>query len=78
MQPLEELKQLAAVMEGLAHKLVGEREYLEARQIGQTLMDYGRSFEQVYIKMLANETTSDLVGESSSSTNIITGERMSV
>jgi hypothetical protein len=52
---MEELKQLAAVIEGLCRKLQAEPEYREATFVAQTMLTYTRTFEQRYLALLAGE-----------------------
>lgn len=47
------LKQTAAVMEGLCKKLITEPEYDEASFIAQTLLEYCRSFNDGYLRLLS-------------------------
>jgi len=52
---VRELKQYAAVIEGLCKKLIAEPEYREATFIAQTLVGYCRSFDHAYLAVLASE-----------------------
>jgi hypothetical protein len=52
---VRELKQLAAVIEGLCKKLIAEPEYREATFISQTLVGYCRDFDRAYLAVLAGE-----------------------
>jgi hypothetical protein len=55
MEELSALKETAAVIEGLARKLIAEHEYEEATFIAQTMVQYCRSFDRAYITLLAGK-----------------------